>query len=72
MVDTSRSLYNSYNSNSLTTPRVDASYNYGSPANNHSLHGSYLDNSVSCDPFKEKRSLFNVIYAQDSYDPWGE
>ncbi len=47
---------------------------YGSSYNaaeNRSKYGSYLDNSLTYDPHKDKKSAFNVVYETNIYNPWG-
>lgn len=41
-------------------------------AENRSIFGSYVDNALAYDPNKEKRSVYDIVYAQDVYDPWGK
>ena len=41
-------------------------------AENRSIYGSYLDNSLAYDPNKDKKSVYDVIYTQEIYDPWGK
>lgn len=38
---------------------------------NRSMHGNYVDNSLTYDPHKEKKSVYNVVYETDAYNPWG-
>lgn len=39
---------------------------------NRSIHGNHIDNSLALDPAKEKKSMYNVIYETDAYNPWGK
>ena len=39
---------------------------------NRSKFGSFVDNQLSCDPFKEQKSVYNVVYDCDTYNPWGK
>lgn len=41
-------------------------------AENRSMYGSYLDNALAYDPNKDKRPVYDVIYTQEIYDPWGK
>lgn len=38
---------------------------------NRSLYGNYVDNALAFDPHKEKKSVYNVVYETDEYNPWG-
>ena len=38
---------------------------------NRSMYGNYLDNSLSNDPYKEQKSVYNVVNEPYLYDPWG-
>ncbi len=39
---------------------------------NRSLYGNYVDNSLAFDPYKEQKSVYNVVYETDGYNPWGK
>jgi hypothetical protein len=38
---------------------------------NRSMYGNYVDNALAFDPHKEKKSVYNVVYETDEYNPWG-
>ena len=38
---------------------------------NRSMYGNYVDNSLTFDPYKEHKSVYNVVYDTDGYNPWG-
>ena len=38
---------------------------------NRSEYGNHIDNSLSYDPAKEHKSVYNVVYETDAYNPWG-
>lgn len=38
---------------------------------NRSVYGNYLDNSYVYDPYKDKKTHFNVVTETDAYNPWG-
>lgn len=39
---------------------------------NRSEYGNHIDNSLAYDPAKEHKSVYNVVYETDAYNPWGE
>ena len=39
---------------------------------NRSEYGSHIDNSLAFDPAKEHKSMYNVVYETDAYNPWGK
>lgn len=39
---------------------------------NRSKYGNYVDNALAFDPHKEKKSVYNVVYETDEYNPWGK
>ena len=41
-------------------------------AENRSLYGNYVDNSLAYDPNKDKKSVYDVVFSSDVYDPWGK
>lgn len=38
---------------------------------NRSEYGNHIDNSLAYDPAKEHKSVYNVVYETDAYNPWG-
>ena len=38
---------------------------------NRSVYGNHIDNSLAYDPAKEHKSVYNVVYETDAYNPWG-
>ena len=38
---------------------------------NRSMYGNFVDNSLAYDPYKEQKSVYNVVYETDAYNPWG-
>lgn len=71
---------NSYNFNNsiMTATSQEPTLNsYGNQyvntvRENRSKYGNYLDNSLSYDPHKEQKAAFNVVYADNVYNPWGK
>jgi hypothetical protein len=61
--------YNFNNSMSNSGGTYGSSYNFGE---NRSKHGNYLDNALTYDPHKDKKSAFNVVYETNVYNPWGK
>ena len=39
---------------------------------NRSVYGNHIDNSLAYDPAKEQKSVYNVVYETDAYNPWGK
>ncbi len=68
---------NSYSFNNITASQPPVLNNYGNQyvntvRENRSKYGNYLDNALSYDPHKEQKSAFNVVYADNIYNPWGK
>jgi hypothetical protein len=38
---------------------------------NRSVYGNFVDNALAYDPYKEQKSVYNVVYETDAYNPWG-
>ena len=38
---------------------------------NRSEYGNHIDNALAYDPAKEQKSVYNVVYETDAYNPWG-
>ncbi|CAF0962986.1 unnamed protein product [Brachionus calyciflorus] len=39
---------------------------------NRSQYGNFVDNNLTYDPYKEQKSVYNVVYETDGYNPWGK
>jgi hypothetical protein len=77
MNDRSNPNFGSQNSiNGSPVPNSNFINNYASDylntvKENRSLYGNYVDNSLAYDPYKEQKSVYNVVYETDAYNPWG-
>ena len=84
--DTAASTHSIQNNNSSSNhqlngnrapPNVDIYPAYASDyinavKENRSIYGNYVDNSLAFDPHKEHKSIMNVVYETDGYNPWGK
>lgn len=61
---------NSNNGNNKTKNSYASDY-LNTVKENRSLYGNYVDNALAYDPHKEKKSVYNVVYETDEYNPWG-
>ena len=39
---------------------------------NRSKYGSFVDNALTYDPYKEQKSVYNIVTETDAYNPWGK
>ena len=67
-MDTQRSQY----SNSKFGDYSISDADLAKVAENRSLYGNYVDNSLTYDQHKEKKSVYDVVFSSDIYDPWGK
>jgi hypothetical protein len=73
-MDTHRSQYNNNHTLKLDNPSEPYSISnkdYKKVAENRSLYGNYVDNALAYDPNKDNKSVYDVVFASDVYDPWG-
>lgn len=57
------------NNNGMTNPYAQEYFN--TVKENRSLYGNYVDNSLAYDRYKENKSVYNVVFDTDGYNPWG-
>lgn len=39
---------------------------------NRSQYGNFVDNNLTYDPYKEQKSVYDVVYETEAYNPWGK
>lgn len=55
-----------------SNPQTLSPEDFAKIAENRSLYGNYVDNAITYDPYKDKKPVYDIIYTQDQWDPWGK